>query len=243
VSWSDKRKAAVGPIAGETGKADCPPQYTCQVQAGRGAGAARRARHRYPSRLRARPITNTISNQTPRRAAVASEMGQNRPPAPFREHWQIGVDFSQNCHRDVPKSPGRRGPPRHDGAGRGERQWHGVFRLRRFQQQSQRNRHADAGAPGTMPAAGGAGIEGAAITCRAAPGPMPVVRSATTHCRRGHRGQRLHDQARNPGAAFRGSTCLSRSRSLYRSPGTPIGKSIDYLDFATIKLAAPAYGR
>src|ERR1700752_2924722 len=38
-SWSDKRKAAVGPIAGETGKADCP-QYTCQVQAGRGAGAA-----------------------------------------------------------------------------------------------------------------------------------------------------------------------------------------------------------
>jgi len=39
-SWSDKRKAAVGPIAGETGKADCPPQYTCQVQAGRGAGAA-----------------------------------------------------------------------------------------------------------------------------------------------------------------------------------------------------------
>jgi hypothetical protein len=40
VSWSDKRKAAVGPIAGETGKADCPPQYTCQVQAGRGAGAA-----------------------------------------------------------------------------------------------------------------------------------------------------------------------------------------------------------
>src|ERR1700747_914788 len=30
---------AVGPIAGETGKADCP-QYTCQVQAGRGAGAA-----------------------------------------------------------------------------------------------------------------------------------------------------------------------------------------------------------
>src|ERR1700756_139571 len=38
-SWSDKRKAAVGPIAGETGKADCP-QYTCQVQAGRGVGAA-----------------------------------------------------------------------------------------------------------------------------------------------------------------------------------------------------------
>ena len=34
----------------------------------------------------------------------------------------------------------------------------------------------------------------------------------------------------------------SRSRSLYRSPGTPIGKSIDYLDFATIKLPAPAYG-
>ena len=33
----------------------------------------------------------------------------------------------------------------------------------------------------------------------------------------------------------------SRSRSLYRSPGTPIGKSIDYLDFATIKLPAPAY--
>ena len=32
----------------------------------------------------------------------------------------------------------------------------------------------------------------------------------------------------------------SRSRSLYRSPGTPIGKSIDYLDFATIKLPAPA---
>src|ERR1700730_5966405 len=39
-SWSDKRKAAVGSIAGETGKADCPPQYTCQVQARRGAGAA-----------------------------------------------------------------------------------------------------------------------------------------------------------------------------------------------------------
>ena len=35
----------------------------------------------------------------------------------------------------------------------------------------------------------------------------------------------------------------SRSRSLYRSPGTPIGKSIDYLDFATIKLPAPAYNR
>ena len=33
----------------------------------------------------------------------------------------------------------------------------------------------------------------------------------------------------------------SRSRSPYRSPGTPIGKSIDYLDFATIKLPAPAY--
>jgi hypothetical protein len=33
----------------------------------------------------------------------------------------------------------------------------------------------------------------------------------------------------------------SRSRSLYRSPGTPIGKSINYLDFATIKLPAPAY--
>src|SRR6202162_4815064 len=42
-SWSDKRKAAVGPIAGETGKADCPPQYTVQVQAGRGAGAAKPA--------------------------------------------------------------------------------------------------------------------------------------------------------------------------------------------------------
>ena len=35
----------------------------------------------------------------------------------------------------------------------------------------------------------------------------------------------------------------SRSRSLYRSPGTPIGKSIDYLDFATIKLPAPAYSQ
>ena len=33
----------------------------------------------------------------------------------------------------------------------------------------------------------------------------------------------------------------SRSRSLYRSPGTPIGKPINYLDFATIKLPAPAY--
>jgi hypothetical protein len=33
----------------------------------------------------------------------------------------------------------------------------------------------------------------------------------------------------------------SRSRSLYRSPGTPTGKSIDQLDFATIKLPAPAY--
>ena len=33
----------------------------------------------------------------------------------------------------------------------------------------------------------------------------------------------------------------SRSRSLYRSPGTPIGKSIDYLDLATIKLPAPAH--
>src|SRR5262249_34234556 len=28
---------------------------------------------------------------------------------------------------------------------------------------------------------------------------------------------------------------------LYRSPGTPIGKSIDYLDFATIELPGPAY--
>jgi hypothetical protein len=28
---------------------------------------------------------------------------------------------------------------------------------------------------------------------------------------------------------------------LYRSPGTPIGKSIDYLDFATIELPSPAY--
>jgi len=27
---------------------------------------------------------------------------------------------------------------------------------------------------------------------------------------------------------------------LYRSPGTPIGKSIDYLDFATIELPGPA---
>ena len=34
----------------------------------------------------------------------------------------------------------------------------------------------------------------------------------------------------------------SRSRSLYRSPGTPIGKSIDYLDFATIKLMTAAAG-
>ena len=33
----------------------------------------------------------------------------------------------------------------------------------------------------------------------------------------------------------------SRSRSLYRSPGTPIGKPINYLDFANIKLPAPAY--
>jgi hypothetical protein len=34
-------------------------------------------------------------------------------------------------------------------------------------------------------------------TCRtAAPGPMPVVRSAATRCRRGHGGQRLQDQAR-----------------------------------------------
>ena len=31
------------------------------------------------------------------------------------------------------------------------------------------------------------------------------------------------------------------TRSLYRSPGTPIGKSIDYLDFATIELPGPAY--
>jgi hypothetical protein len=29
-------------------------------------------------------------------------------------------------------------------------------------------------------------------------------------------------------------------RSLYRSSGTPIGKPIDYLDFATIELPAPA---
>ena len=35
----------------------------------------------------------------------------------------------------------------------------------------------------------------------------------------------------------------SRSRSLYRNPGTPIGKPINYLDFATIKLPAPAYER
>src|ERR1700674_1106522 len=33
----------------------------------------------------------------------------------------------------------------------------------------------------------------------------------------------------------------SRSRSLYRSPGTPIGKPINYLDFPNIKLSAPAY--
>ena len=33
----------------------------------------------------------------------------------------------------------------------------------------------------------------------------------------------------------------SRSRSLYRSPETKIGKSIDYLDFSTIKLSASAY--
>ena len=30
---------------------------------------------------------------------------------------------------------------------------------------------------------------------------------------------------------------------LYRSPGNPIGKSIDYLDFATIELPGPAYRR
>jgi len=30
---------------------------------------------------------------------------------------------------------------------------------------------------------------------------------------------------------------------LYRSPGNPIGKSIDYLDFATIELPGPAYER
>jgi hypothetical protein len=35
----------------------------------------------------------------------------------------------------------------------------------------------------------------------------------------------------------------SRSRSLYRSPGTPIGKPINYLDLANIKLPAPAYHR
>jgi hypothetical protein len=38
----------VGPIAGETGKADCPPQYTCQVQAGRGAGSAESTAWRDP---------------------------------------------------------------------------------------------------------------------------------------------------------------------------------------------------
>jgi hypothetical protein len=32
----------------------------------------------------------TLSNQTPRPVAVSSEMGQNRPQAPFREHWQSG---------------------------------------------------------------------------------------------------------------------------------------------------------
>src|SRR6516164_8728355 len=32
----------------------------------------------------------------------------------------------------------------------------------------------------------------------------------------------------------------SRSRVFYRSPETPIGKSIDYLDFATIELPGPA---
>ena len=33
----------------------------------------------------------------------------------------------------------------------------------------------------------------------------------------------------------------SRSGNLYRSAGTATGKSIDYRDFATIKLPAPAY--
>ena len=51
-----------------------------------------------------------------------------------------------------------------------------------------------------------------------------------------HAGQRSrsrhHDDRRGSG---------SRSRSVYRSAGTPIGKSIDYLDLATIKLPAPAH--
>jgi hypothetical protein len=44
--------------------------------------------------------------------------------------------------------------------------------------------------------------------CRACAGTDAGVRSAARRWRRhGHGGQRLHDQARNPGEAFRGSAC------------------------------------
>ena len=67
--------------------------------------------------------------------------------------------------------------------------------------------------------------------------------STMAHWRyRSGRGSRVGSRARLVTNGKRRSSRLpaSRSRRLYRSPGTPIGKSLDYLDFATIKLPAPA---
>src|SRR6516162_8836072 len=50
----------------------------------------------------------------------------------------------------------------------------------------------------------------------------------------------LHSYLRTACATY---CSAPHTRSLYRSPGTAIGKSIDYLDFATIELPAPAYVR
>ena len=68
--------------------------------------------------------------------------------------------------------------------------------------------------------------------------------STMAHWRyRSGRGSRVGSRARLVTNGKRRSSRLpaSRSRRLYRSPGTPIGKSLDYLDFATIKLPAPAH--
>src|SRR5271166_647026 len=69
--------------------------------------------------------------------------------------------------------------------------------------------------------------------------------AASTMARWRYRGGRRPCVAAEHVSSPRRSSRLpgSRSRSLYRNPGTPIGKPINYLDFATIKLPAPAYLR